>query len=117
MELRPVSDLRIYIDNKAASMLTSLALNVGKGSDMVEGVITRQVVTKGGAFGGSMEEITEEVVLENWRDSVVRLRLKKPTSLFENQDGECEGPIDEEPCSELPSEDTEDPEEEDGGLM
>lgn len=98
MDVRPVEDLRIYVDNKAVTMLTNITLSISRGSKDVRGTMTRQKVTKGGAFGGSLEEVTEEVILENWRDSVVRLRAVEPEKTIEDyasQDDQCEGPVEE----------------------
>ena len=123
MDIRPVGDLRIYIGNKAATMITGITLNITRDSKEVRGTITRQKVTKGGAFGGSLEEVTENVILENWRDSVVRLRLEEPDKTIEdyakeNQDGECEG-VEEAIAEDGDNQEdyTEDPEEESDDLL
>ena len=91
MDILDVTDVKIYLDNKVASQVTGLVLTINETTvPNAKGVLTR-VVSNVGSFTAGIKEIQTDVLLENWRDKVIRLK-----SLTVDTSDQCEGSVDEE---------------------
>ena len=87
MDMIDLTKLRIYLDNKSATNIVDLKLEINEGTLPLAKVKLTQRTPTEGLFQSGVKEVVTECALENWRDQVLRLRtLKKDGSVTEDEE-------------------------------
>lgn len=87
MDMIDLSKLRIYLNNKAASNITDLTIQINEGTLPFARVKLTQRFPSDGLFQSGVKEVVTDCVLENWRDQVLRLRtISKDGAVAEDEE-------------------------------